>query len=369
MSGSHDAEAPTLEEVMEKWTQYVRREMGWVKRTLGTEGRERLTGEMVWTGTMVERFTGMKCRKKRRARTGGQTLELVQHALMQAWAPSTWSHYGSIYNTFMAWAQTTEIQGDLTLLIMAYLEEGIADEKDPLSPQTALTYSKALASIFHLQGQEVSPVMRIYRRGLKRRGALVPETQALPATEIQIKESVTDAMTCGKLELAMAIWIAWLTSSRVDEILTRKQEDVVYRGIGGNANRDFFHIYEISFAGHKGDPFQLWGVHIVYLSEPYHRALQAIKARRRPSDQLFQTTYEEMTEQLKRVHPELTGHSVKRGSLLFLLMKDLPLEVIRIAAKHKSIQQLLTYLPAGPVANRVGLADVAAALSGLQNSL
>ena len=48
---------------------------------------------------------------------------------------------------------------------------------------------------------------------------------------------------------------------------------------------------------------------------------------------------------------------MKRGSLLFLLMKDLPLEVIRTAAKHKSIQQLLTYLPAGPVANRVGLAD------------
>jgi hypothetical protein len=197
------------------------------------------------------------------------------------------------------------------------------------------------------------------RRSLKRRGALVPEEQAQPMLLTEIENLERKALQEGNVEMTLVLRIGWLTASRISELLTRKAEDVVEKGNSGN-----WMIFHIKFAGHKGDPFKLWGEHPIHLKRETGLMLSRLKLSRRPEDTLFNVEYQEVVAFIKSEYPLLTGHSIKRGALLALLQNGVPLELIRVAAKHRSIDQLLHYLPADGVARSIGLDKVASCLSG-----
>ena len=81
-----------------------------------------------------------------------------------------------------------------------------------------------------------------------------------------------------------------------------------------------------------------------------------------PSAYLTTLTTETTVEALKRVNGLLTAHSVKRGALLRGLQSGVSLEQLRILAKHKDLQMLLSYLPKADVAKALGMHEVTALL-------
>ena len=65
---------------------------------------------------------------------------------------------------------------------------------------------------------------------------------------------------------------------------------------------------------------------------------------------------------LDRATPGLTAHSVKRGALVRMLLRGVPLAIIQMMAKHKDLETLLQYLPRGDVALAMGIDEGSRAL-------
>jgi len=110
----------------------------------------------------------------------------------------------------------------------------------------------------------------------------------------------------------------------------------------------------ITFPFHKGDPFGLSTVVPVVFGEwepEIHEWWKALPAGARFTN----IDTDRLTAMLRRVNPELSSHSVKRGALLTLLRSGVPMTIIQMIAKHKDLETLLVYLPRDEVALTLGI--------------
>ena len=316
-----------------------------------TEGNDARSGHNLVDGRwMIARFENMKARKHMKAPDNLEVLlQRVESTMSEGWAHSTWRNYGSTWNQCQHFIEQLPDDVPLSIRIMIFLEECQAPSQSnmhikKIGPQSAYVYAKRLSSIYHLQGIPV-PDLRWYRRGLKRKGALHPEHQAVPATASQIRT----AMAFMRRSESIGLLIAWTTCSRIDEICLLTRESVKW--VRDEADGK---IIDITFDSHKGDPFRLGTVQRIFLKVADALLLQQQVETLSLAQPLTTLTWETTTAALKEVDPSLTGHSIKRGALLALLLNGADLETIRIMAKHHSIKQLLTYLPKELVSERMG---------------
>jgi hypothetical protein len=295
------------------------------------------------------------------------TLDAITATLKEMWSNNTWDSYASTYNQWKVYAEQLPEGLPFTWQIMMYLEDAVNHPTDFISVGTAYSYSKRLGSMFHKMDIALDwTLLRCFRRALKRRGALVPESQALPLTADHYKVLVGALLQEGQLQWAVALMLAWRTASRLDEILNRKVDDISFASEPDDEQQKVF----IRFAGHKGDPFQLFGSIPLFLTKRESSFLRTLCRSRMPGTELLTCNSNQVITCLQRMDPTYTGHSIKRGALLVMLINDVPLELIRIFAKHESIKQLLTYLPSATVAEKIGLTNVAQkmyTLSGLSS--
>ena len=123
-------------------------------------------------------------------------------------------------------------------------------------------------------------------------------------------------------------------------------------------------LLEVNFPYHKGDPFKLGTTQLVsFANDPmWGDRVRRYLLTKEPSAYLTTLTTDTTVEALKRVNGLLTAHSVKRGALLRGLQSGVSLEQLRILAKHKDLQMLLSYLPKADVAKALGMHEVTALL-------
>jgi len=279
----------------------------------------------------------------------------IEKRLEEAWAANTWRNYGSTWNQCQHFVSQLPSDIPLTVAVMMFLEESMNPGPEnhdwkPISVSSAHVYARRLSSIYHLKGVPL-PDLRWYRRALMRQGALRPENQAPPATV----EDVRAAMGPLPRRKAVALWLMWVTCSRADDMSVLRRIDVVFVRI----DPDQMRIYDINFSGTKGDPFHLGNTVRVALGPVEALSLELHLATLSPDQPFTDLKWTEVNNALKRVRPELSAHSIKRGALLVLLMQGVPLDTIRVMAKHAGLQQLLAYLPPGAVAERFGTAVAA----------
>jgi len=149
---------------------------------------------------------------------------------------------------------------------------------------------------------------------------------------------------------ATGVWLARRTCSRIGEMGHLRR----YHFTEG-PERDGKRLTIVKFPQSKGDPFRL-GIEIpVGLSSEEHSYLWGW-IRSLEGEQPFTTLQTGRADAImKRVNPELSAHSIKRGALVDLLRAGVPLSVIQAMAKHKDLESLYIYLPRSEVAMALGL--------------
>lgn len=259
-----------------------------------------------------------------------------------------WNDLSGVLKQFIAWnrkleAETNEeINLDLAWRIIWFVEAKI-ESSDLKSLGSALKYVKNLTQCVQEIGFSLEEeVINAYKQSLKRAGAEKPEHQAPPASVAEMRgacQFLTETE-------ALGLRLAWMTASRIGEMSYLTAEHVAHKG---NT------LWTVEFPYHKGDPFRLGTGMAFFAPEDLHRLLLKRFEWLPHGSPLTDLTTARASAALKRVNPELSAHSIKRGALVLLLRSNVPLGVIQAIAKHKDLETLYRYLPRTEVAMSLGL--------------
>ena len=280
----------------------------------------------ILSNVIEDRFARFNHHRLRKPTTN--VVEKVADRLQNMWADSTWSSYSSVMNQFDMYYRQLEAT-DFSIATMLFLEDAIHDNDHPITIASALQYSRIIGSVLHQRGINID--IRMYRRALKRQGALHAEHQAPPITRTELDQRLQTL----PLHQRFPILLMWLTASRYSDL-----ESVTRNNIEELESNDRFSVYRITFPQHKGDPFRAGTGTEIQTSgvdnATFHLWLQRYVAVIPPD-----LTY----ANLCRILDPYTEHSIKRGALLTMLAAGTSPHTLQWIAKHKSIDSLLHYIP------------------------
>ena len=177
-------------------------------------------------------------------------------------------------------------------------------------------------------------------------GAQIPEHQAPPATREQVLEACEWLLP----DEAAGLTLAWKTCSRIDDVKHLRKLDLQVVDLERR-------ILGVTFPTHKGDPFRVGTAIPMTCNLTEWKIFMDQLDKLKPEDKFTTLTTLRANAVLKRVKAELSAHSVKRGALVSLLRKGVPLSVIQLLAKHKDLETLWIYPPRLEVALSLGLQD------------
>ena len=186
------------------------------------------------------------------------------------------------------------------------------------------------------------PMLDLLAAAYRAVGSTTPTVQAEPATRLQVFTLVNAALKADNDNLAVAIWLAWKTASRWDDIthLTKEsfleheeqQQQLVIQWGQTKTNRKLEFRPDMWTVVVEEDPKVAW------MWELTQRTIRGLKKQ-----QPLTTTSTEALRRFMRSVPAtqtLTGHSIKRGAIAALV--DAALDgrlrdprLIPLIAKHK----------------------------------
>ena len=260
--------------------------------------------------------------------------------IKQMWAEST------LYNKQLTWARFTafcrnnnfKLPDQLDYAAMLWVQSTTATKT---LPATRLRYSMDLTSIASRLGVPV-PLCRMFQSGLRSSGALIPQEQAAPFLLDHVRMLATaTASERFASRLLSALFVAWKTASRWDEVsrltrdqivLIRPQEIIIAWGTKTKTTR--------------ADPFRADSQVILAHDDDIPEAIRTTLDELPPDTDLCPRSTEWFSAWIRRVlsankvrNPErYSAHSVKRGALTFLsyaVPDHLSPSLFSILAKHR----------------------------------
>ena len=192
----------------------------------------------------------------------------------------------------------------------------LADTAPQVKASTALSYASSLRAIARRLGTPHTPVLDLLTAGLSVTSTAEPLRQAVPATPRQMRflaEQAWDTDRTGRL--AMALWTAWKTASRWDDVLglrktnfiefdmTRNQV-VIEWGTTKTNRRQRFRASAFTGLQEDNQPATL---------QQLQRVVQRLRADT-PLAPLTTAQLRRWMQQFPRTQ-QLTAHSIKRGAL------------------------------------------------------
>jgi len=174
----------------------------------------------------------------------------------------------------------------------------------------------------------------LFRRALRRGGALVPKNQAPPLTPVQFAETIERKTLCMRMRLA--ILVAWLSAARGADLRSLKKERFVLEKRG---------TYTLDFTGTKTDPFQEGLFSRITFPEAYILPFEALMTSLGHDENVFPFSNHAITSALRATDPLLSAHSIRRGALTALLLRGSTLEDLRAFGRYRGVEGLLHYLP------------------------
>lgn len=304
--------------------------------------------------TLVSKVVGSGVVKVSTANAGPSVqalLDAVDLRIVESKATNTWKSLSCPFNQFTRFQveKGTELLNlPNHLQLLTFVESKMADGSIAVS--TAHKYVRRVRQVFDmLHRQYDMNAVVTYLRALKRQGALRPESQAPPAMRCHIEKLLSLATPSERV----GIMVGWKTASRTDEVSQLIKENFV-RTLITTPEGEQKIVWVITFPFHKGDPFGLSTVVPVIFGEweqEIHQWWGALHVGAQFSD----IDTDRVTALLRRVNPDLSSHSIKRGALLTLLRAGVPMSIIQMIAKHKDLETLLVYLPRDEVALALGI--------------
>jgi hypothetical protein len=238
---------------------------------------------------------------------------------------------------------------------MLYVESTMSPEQvntetgAPIAPvhaRTGLYYAKILSSVVHKMGTSIfHPTFALFCAGLRRRGNILEVDQAPPISSEEIHQLIPTLPASERHQLLLL----WKTAARHSDFRHVRSQHLNFVRTSPHPRptqpHQEMHVWSLRTLTHKGDPFgEGTGIEIGMTLEQ-HELLQTFKRTALPGDMVVTISYDRLLQILRESNPEFSEHSIKRGALLAMMLTGTPLETLRVVAKHKTVAQLLRYLP------------------------
>ena len=221
------------------------------------------------------------------------------------WAPSTFDLRRCVWDRLQAWCQRENLPITEDSAVLFVAAAGV-------SPQSELTYAKALSALFGHLGWERQCLLT-YCTALRAQGAAIPIAPARPLDKSTLTEWLLANEESLPRGLLIAVMLAWKTASRWDEVshVTRRhfvqvdQQELIV---------DWFRIPKLR----KANPFvpSRYGVVV----GDWTCTIAAYVATMLPDARLTDVSTAQLRALWSRdpMMEEFTCHSIKRGALTHL---------------------------------------------------
>ena len=256
--------------------------------------------------------------------------------LDRALANSTWDNIASCYRRFQEFRQAWEAaEGpiDTGTAIILWVSKKMS--VDNVLPSSGLAYSYAVSSAHRhmLEDTVHSHKLDAFRRGLRRMGAEVPRTQAVPATKAEVEQAMRDERDP---EVRLALGLMWHGAARCSDVKSIATREVRVKNDG---------VVSITWRGTKNDPFAKGQTTGVCLPTQLNGVLGKTMRKNRDGGLVQGVSYSKVSRAVKRVNPALTPHSLRRGAVHHLIHKGLELRAVQKLTRHRTTEGLLQYAP------------------------
>lgn len=275
--------------------------------------------------------------------------ESVNQVMGGARAESTKRGYHSVVQGFETWnaLHREDLQNTrLGVRVCMYLQFKL--EKGQLQNPSAHKYMKMLGTWYGQRTKTLSEwddfYMQDYQAALQRKGELV-HRKAKPLSAAHLVEACRRTK---EVDLRVGLMVAWQTGPRCNDLQQMRVKDLIHL-------ED--HLWDFTFPTHKASYTPV--TDRSYLPAETHRELMELLMGKDAESKPFGRFYAaRVTQLLKQVNPEYTGHSIKRGSIIEALLRGARLEQARVKAKHKREVQTQEYVPPGLIAEIQGTKDL-----------
>ena len=150
-----------------------------------------------------------------------QVAKQAARTIGEALAPSTWKGLEASHRRLLqfrsTWAEATGVVLPWDLTIVYWVQSLMSNSTAPLSVQSAKEYvTRAVSALSRMGIKAETQLLRDFSRALRRMGALRPSSQAVPATEEDVKRAAELELDA---DTRMAVVLAWCGAARVSDVI------------------------------------------------------------------------------------------------------------------------------------------------------
>lgn len=283
--------------------------------------------------------------------------QALEEILSQELEESTWEGYARTWSEMERYFATygllyTELNASLFLVAI------FLDKTRKMSIGTLYQYAKQISAVGGRLPEEsgwADGTLRRVKKVLVKMGALIPEQQALPFTIDDLEKVLTGSRL--NEDQRMLILLGFLTASRADDLskaLAADAEKVRVDGRWVIVVRWRPRWAQGRGSGRLKNSRNGVGHSCVVDAGSYTDRLW-MYVRRRQGKSMSDLDATGLGKLLQKINSEYSGHSLKRGCLTEMLMRDVPIHLIIRMARHAhpSVDlpiQTKLYLPSIPLA-------------------
>ena len=262
--------------------------------------------------------------------TLGTLQQQVVEMIRNAWADSTLAQRSNLHQRLRQFCNTNNLNLEDTVdwAIPMFLQSL------DVAPSTKLTYSKTLLAIFHQQGI-ATPIANLFQSGLRVASCTTPTQQATPASPSQINKLLLQAHRSDNLKLLAAIFLAWKTASRWDDV-----RNIIGTSVVQADQEQIIIEWGTRTKTTRKEPHRASNWTVVHHDQEMTLVARQLRLLQ-PQEQLIEWTTQQLVQWTHRAlqQQDLTAHSFKRGAVDHLMKcaaaNQVDVSKIPLLAKHK----------------------------------
>ena len=257
----------------------------------------------------------------------------VRTVIRGVWADSTWVQRVNLHRRFQLFIKEhglEDLHETLDWSIAIFVEgTGVA-------ASARLQYAKSLAALFHRQGFS-TPILQLYQAALRSAGGMSPTTQSIPAERVHIDRMLQRALASEQPRLHAAIFIAYKSASRIDDVL-----NIIGKSVVTCSASEIILDWADRTKTTRADPFRSSSWVVIVHHAPMTQ-VAATLAELEPQESLLPDwTTASFVRWLQQdpITEHLKAHSTKRGAMDVLARavteEKLDMWLLPLMAKHKT---------------------------------
>lgn len=270
---------------------------------------------------------------------------------------TTWDSYSRVWADLERFAMTHHRpMNEWTSVVWLY--HLITDKDRNVGLSAIYQYAKTISAVAGRQDDDAEwpgNLLAAAKKVLTKMGARIPDEQAEPATKEEVMKFVRTSRE--RKETKLLIYLAWKSASRADDMRKLNPHDITEVTHQGRPLIILRWrpkaLKDLGSGRLKNGGNGLGHSCVVDMGEDHREMMDFLKTRQRCVTEM---STEEMGRILKKIRPDLSAHSLKRGALQHVIKEGVPLEVLVELARHSSEripEQTRLYLP--PVALALAL--------------